>query len=42
MLQERPDVTPGLIQDLKTSSPVEGLTIYRRTGVEAFTDLVAR
>ena len=39
MLQERPDITRGLIQDLKSSSPVEGLTIYRRNGVEAFTDL---
>jgi class 3 adenylate cyclase len=28
-----------VIQELKTSSPVEGLTIFRRTGVEAFTDL---
>jgi hypothetical protein len=37
--QERPDITRGLIQDLKSSSPVEGLTIYRRNGVEAFTDL---
>src|SRR5258705_4093515 len=40
MLQERPDVTRTVIQELKTSSPVEGLTIFRRTGVEAFTDLV--
>ncbi len=39
MLQERPDITRRLIQDLKSSSPVEGLTIYRRNGVEAFTDL---
>jgi len=39
MLQERPDITRGLILDLKSSSPVEGLTIYRRNGVEAFTDL---
>src|SRR6185436_547900 len=39
MLQERPDITRGLIQDLKSSSPVEGLTIYRWNGVEAFTDL---
>ena len=39
MLQERPDITRGLIQDLKTLSPVQGLTIYRRNGVEAFTDL---
>ena len=40
MLQERPDVTRTVLQELKTSSPVEGLTIFRRTGVEAFTDLV--
>jgi class 3 adenylate cyclase len=39
MLQERPDVTRTVIQELKTSTPVEGLTIYRRNGVEAFTDL---
>jgi len=39
MLQERPDITRGLIQDLKSASPVEGLTVYRRNGVEAFTDL---
>jgi class 3 adenylate cyclase/HAMP domain-containing protein len=39
MLQERPDVTRTVLQELKTSSPVEGLTIFRRNGVEAFTDL---
>jgi class 3 adenylate cyclase/HAMP domain-containing protein len=39
MLQERPDVTRTVIRELKTSSPVEGLTIFRRNGVEAFTDL---
>ena len=39
MLQERPDITRGLIQDLKSNSPVEGITVYRRNGVEAFTDL---
>src|SRR5215471_2598804 len=39
MLQERPDITRELILDLKSSSPVEGLTVYRRNGVEAFTDL---
>ena len=39
MLQERPDVTRTVIQELKTSTPVEGLTIFRRTGDEAFTDL---
>ena len=40
MLQERPDVTRTVVQELKTSSPVEGLDIFRRNGVEAFTDLV--
>jgi class 3 adenylate cyclase len=39
MLQERPDITRGLLLDLRASSPVEGLAIYRRNGVEAFTDL---
>lgn len=39
MLQERPDVTRTVVQELKGSSPVEGLVIYRRNGVEAFTDL---
>ena len=39
MLQERPDITRGLIQDLQISSPVEGITVYRRNGVEAFTDM---
>jgi class 3 adenylate cyclase/HAMP domain-containing protein len=39
MLQERPDVTRRLIYDLKAASPVEALDIYRRNGVEAFTDL---
>jgi len=39
MLQERPDVTRTVLQELKTSSPVEGLTVFRRNGVEAFTDL---
>lgn len=39
MLQERPDVTRTVLQELKTASPVEGLTIFRRNGVEAFTDL---
>src|SRR5262249_29370120 len=33
MLQELPDITRGLIRDLKTTSPVKGLTIYRRNGV---------
>src|SRR2546427_2755065 len=39
MLQERPDVTRTVLDELKASSPVEELTIYRRNGVEAFTDL---
>jgi len=39
MLQERPDVTRTVLEELRTSSPVEGLTIFRRNGVEAFTDL---
>jgi hypothetical protein len=39
MLQERPDVTRLVIQELRGTSSVEGLTIYRRNGVEAFTDL---
>ncbi len=39
MLQERPDVTRRLIYALKASSTVEALDIYRRNGVEAFTDL---
>jgi len=39
MLQERPDVTRAVIQELKSSSPVEGFDIYRRNGVEAFADL---
>jgi len=40
MLQGRPDVTRTMLQELKASSPVEGFTVYRRNGVEAFTDLV--
>jgi class 3 adenylate cyclase/HAMP domain-containing protein/mono/diheme cytochrome c family protein len=39
MLQERPDVTRTVIQELKRTSPVEEFAVYRRTGVEAFTDL---
>ena len=39
MLQERPDVTRTVIQELKAHSPVEEFSIYRRNGVEAFTDL---
>ena len=40
MLQGRPDVTRQMLQELRASSPVEGFTVYRRNGVEAFTDLV--
>ena len=39
MLQERPDVTRSLLQELKGRSGVEGLIVYRRNGVEAFTDM---
>lgn len=39
MLQERPDVTRSVIQELKAGSPAEEFTVYRRNGVEAFTDL---
>jgi class 3 adenylate cyclase/HAMP domain-containing protein len=39
MLQERPDVMRKVIQELRAASPVEGLDIFRRNGVEAFTDL---
>jgi class 3 adenylate cyclase/HAMP domain-containing protein len=39
MLQERPDVTRAMVQELKTAALVEGLDVYRRNGVEAFTDL---
>jgi len=39
MLQERPDVTRRLIYELKAASPVEALDVYRRNGVEAFSDL---
>jgi class 3 adenylate cyclase/HAMP domain-containing protein len=39
MLQERPDVTRTVIQELRQSSPVEAFDVYRRTGMEAFTDL---
>src|SRR4029453_1840138 len=39
MLQERPDVTRMLISDLKNRAAVQGLDIYRRNGIEAFTDL---
>jgi class 3 adenylate cyclase/HAMP domain-containing protein len=39
MLQERPDVTRTVLQELKSATPVEGLDVYRRNGIEAFTDL---
>jgi class 3 adenylate cyclase len=40
MLQERPDVTRSVLRELRTSaSAIEGFTIYRVNGVEAFTDL---
>jgi class 3 adenylate cyclase/HAMP domain-containing protein len=39
MLQERPDVTRTVIQELRQNSPVESFDVYRRNGVEAFTDL---
>ncbi|HEV8474895.1 MAG TPA: adenylate/guanylate cyclase domain-containing protein [Methylomirabilota bacterium] len=39
MLQERPDVTRTVIQELRENSPVDAFGVYRRTGVEAFTDL---
>jgi class 3 adenylate cyclase/HAMP domain-containing protein len=47
MMQERPDVTRSLIQELRElrarpvadSTPLESLMIYRRNGVEAFTDM---
>ena len=39
MLSERPDITRGLIDDLRRSKLVQGLVVYRRNGVEAFTDL---
>ncbi len=39
MLQGRPDVTRTMIQELKASSVVSDFIVYRRNGVEAFTDL---
>jgi class 3 adenylate cyclase/HAMP domain-containing protein len=39
VLQERPDVTRRLIHELRAASPVDALDIYRRSGVEAFTNL---
>lgn len=39
MLQERPDVTRTVLQELRGATPVEGLAIFRSNGMEAFTDL---
>jgi len=39
MLQGRPDVTRMMLKELKASSPVGEFMVYRRNGVEAFTDL---
>ena len=39
MLQGRPDVTRMMLKELKASSPVVEFMVYRRNGVEAFTDL---
>ncbi|MBM4441817.1 MAG: HAMP domain-containing protein [Candidatus Rokubacteria bacterium] len=39
MLQERPDVTRSVLQELRGATPVEGLTVFRANGTEAFTDL---
>ena len=39
MLQERPDVTRTVIQELRSRFSHGGLDIFRRNGVEAFTDL---
>ena len=38
MLQERPDIARMQIMEMQKNTPVEGLTVYRRNGVEAFTD----
>src|SRR5262249_7184621 len=38
MLQERPDIARMQILEMQKTTPVEGLTVYRRNGVEAFTD----
>ncbi len=40
MLQERPDIARMQIMEMQKTTPVEGLTVYRRNGVEAFTDTV--
>ena len=40
MLQERPDVTRTVTQELQRAAPPGlAITVYRRNGVEAFTDL---
>ena len=40
MLQERPDVTRTVVQELRTRFETgRGIDVYRRNGVEAFTDL---
>src|SRR5215469_3100282 len=39
MLSERPDITRAFIEELRNSKQVRGLVVYRRNGVEAFTDL---
>ncbi|HEX9124860.1 MAG TPA: HAMP domain-containing protein, partial [Methylomirabilota bacterium] len=38
MLQERPDIARMQILEMQKTTPVEGLTVYRRNGIEAFTD----
>jgi class 3 adenylate cyclase len=38
MLQERPDIARMQILEMQRNTPVEGLAVYRRNGVEAFTD----
>ncbi len=38
MLQERPDIARMQIMEMQKNTPVEGLTVYRHNGVEAFTD----
>lgn len=39
MLQERPDVTRTVVQELRTRFALGGVDVFRRNGVEAFTDL---
>jgi hypothetical protein len=33
MLSERPDITRGIIDDLRNTNVVQGLVVYRRNGV---------